>query len=60
MHTTKTIFLIFICAALLCACGNKGPLYLPDGNSAVKPASSVDDETETEKEKKDREDSAPR
>lgn len=34
MHTLKTILSILICAAVLAACGLKGPLYLPDENPA--------------------------
>ncbi len=30
MQTVKTLSLIFLCAALLGACGLRGPLYLPD------------------------------
>jgi predicted small lipoprotein YifL len=38
MQTIKTSLVILICAALLAACGLKGPLYLPDESSAAKPA----------------------
>ena len=58
MQTTKAIILILICTVVLGACGNKGPLYLPDGKSTAKLASPVDDETD--KEEKEKDDSAPR
>ena len=58
MQTTKTILLILIYTSVLGACGNKGPLYLPDGQTAVEQAAGVDNETEKENEEK--EDSAPR
>ena len=58
MQTTKTILLILICAAVLGACGNKGPLYLPDGTTSVEQTSTVD--SETEKENEEKENSAPR
>ena len=62
MQTAKTILITSICAALLCACGNKGPLYLPDEDPAVEQESSADTDTE-EKKKKDKsrkKDSVPR
>jgi len=58
MHTTKTIFFILICATLLCACGNKGPLYLPDGKTPVEQTSPAD--ADAEKEDEEKENSAPR
>ena len=30
MQTAKTILALLLCAALLGACGLRGPLYLPD------------------------------
>jgi len=53
MRTAKTILLILICAFVLGACGNKGPLYLPDGKAPVEQTSTVDDETEKENEEKE-------
>ena len=53
MQTAKTILLILIFASVLGACGNKGPLYLPDGKQSVEQASAVDNETEKEKEEKE-------
>ena len=53
MQTTKTILLILIYAAVLGACGNKGPLYLPDGKTSVEQASTVDNESEKEDEEKE-------
>jgi len=62
MHTIKTIIFILTCAALLCACGNKGPLYLPDEETTVEKTSAAKGETEKEDENedKDKENSAPR
>jgi predicted small lipoprotein YifL len=57
MQTAKTILLILICASVLGACGNKGPLYLPEEKSSVEQASAVDNDTEKENEEK--ENSAP-
>ncbi len=37
MRTLKATLLLLICVALLCACGLKGPLYLPDENPASNP-----------------------
>jgi len=54
----KTILLILISAALLCACGNKGPLYLPEEASTVEQSSSA--EADAEKEDKEKESSASR
>ena len=49
----KTIMLISICTALLCACGNKGPLYLPEEKAAVEQSSPAEADTEKEDEEKD-------
>ena len=54
----KTILLILISAALLCACGNKGPLYLPEEETTVEQSSSA--EADAEKEDKEKESSASR
>ena len=43
--------IISICAALLGACGNKGPLYLPDEDPAAEQGSNADTDTEEEKQK---------
>jgi len=51
MQTVKTIFLILISIALLGACGNKGPLYLPEKEAAVEQTSP----SETDADKKDKE-----
>lgn len=51
MQTVKTTLIISLCAALLGACGNKGPLYLPDESSAVEQGSSVDTDAKEEKQK---------
>ena len=52
MQTVKAALIILICAALLSACGNKGPLYLPDENPVVEQGSGADTDTEEEKQKK--------
>lgn len=55
MQTVKTILIILICIFLVGACGNKGPLYLPDESPASK--SAVEQESATgEKATKDKED----
>ena len=51
MQTVKTIFLILISIALLGACGNKGPLYLPEKEATVEQVSP----SETDADKKDKE-----
>jgi predicted small lipoprotein YifL len=53
VHTIKTILLISICTALLCACGNKGPLYLPDEETTVEQSSPEDADTRKENKKKE-------
>lgn len=50
MQTVKIILLILICAALLSACGLRGPLYLPDENPAAKPAVEQDSTAGTDEE----------
>ena len=52
MQTVKATLIILICAALLSACGNKGPLYLPDENAAVEQGAAADTDAEEEKKKK--------
>ncbi len=37
MQTAKSISLICICTVVLCACGNKGKLYLPEDKPAATP-----------------------
>ena len=41
---------ILICAALLAACGLRGPLYLPDKDPAAKPAFGQDPAADTDEE----------
>jgi len=53
MQTVKIILLILICAALLSACGLRGPLYLPDENPAAKPAVEQDKDNEANDKKKE-------
>ena len=50
MQTVKIILLILICAALLSACGLRGPLYLPDESPAAKPAVEQDSTADTDEE----------
>ncbi len=50
MQTVKIILLILICAALLNACGLRGPLYLPDENPAAKPAVEQESTADTDEE----------
>lgn len=46
MQTVKAISIVLICVALLCACGLRGPLYLPDESPpAVEQVSDPDTET---------------
>ena len=52
MQTVKTIFLILISIALLGACGNKGPLYLPEEKPAVEQASPSETNADKKDEKK--------
>jgi predicted small lipoprotein YifL len=47
MPTTKIILLILF-TTLLCACGHKGPLYLPDEETATEQASPTDEEKKDE------------
>lgn len=49
----KTFLLISISAALLCACGNKGPLYLPEEEAAVEQTSPAEADAEKENEEKE-------
>jgi len=51
MQTVKTTLIILIFAGLLSACGNKGPLYLPDETPAIEKASDADTEAEEDKKK---------
>ena len=52
MQTVKTILIILICTALLGACGNKGPLYLPEEEPAIEQESAAD--TDADKKEKDK------
>ena len=53
MQTVKTTLAILICAVLLCACGLRGPLYLPDEDPATKPAVEQDKDDEEKDKKKE-------
>ena len=58
MQTVKTISIILIFTALLAACGNKGPLYLPEEKPAIEQESAAEadaDEKDEEKKAKDKE-----
>ena len=53
MQTVKTTLIILICIVLLGACGNKGPLYLPEEKATTEQSSATDaDEKEKNKDKK--------
>ncbi len=52
MQTVKTCLLIFVCVALLGACGNKGPLYLPEEPPATEQDSTADSASDPSEEKK--------
>ncbi len=53
MQTVKITLVILICVALLGACGLKGPLYLPDGESAVVQDALLDEDAKKEEEDED-------
>jgi predicted small lipoprotein YifL len=53
MQTVKTTLVILICAALMGACGLRGPLYLPDESPATKPAVEQDKDDEEKDKKKE-------
>ena len=42
---------MLICAALLGACGLRGPLYLPDENPVAEPAVEQDSASDSDEEK---------
>ena len=50
MQTVKATLIILICIVLLGACGNKGPLYLPE--PAEQSTATGADEKEENKDKK--------
>ena len=55
MQTVKTTLMILICIVLLGACGNKGPLYLPEEKATAEQTSATtagEKEEEDEKDKK--------
>ena len=56
MQTVKTILIILISTVLLGACGNKGPLYLPEEAPAIEQES--DAETDADKKDKEKKESA--
>lgn len=59
--TARTFLLIAVAGALLCGCGQRGALYLPeeDRNVVVKPAPTPDTPAADEAETQRRKDAAP-
>ena len=55
MQTVKTALLILICAALVSACGLRGPLYLPDESQVAEPTVEQDSAEGTDEEEMDEE-----
>ena len=53
MQTVKITLVILICVALLGACGLKGPLYLPDGESAVEQDALLDEDAKKDEEEEE-------
>jgi len=51
MQTVKTALFILICLLLFVACGNKGPLYLPDQTPTAKLETTTKNEMAEEEEK---------
>jgi len=45
MQTVKTLSLIFLSAALLGACGLRGPLYLPDEDPSTSTATDLEQDS---------------
>ena len=58
MQTVKTILIILVSTVLLGACGNKGPLYLPEEKPAIEQKSAA--ETDADKKDKEKKESAYR
>ncbi len=56
MQTVKTTVLVLICIVLLGACGNKGPLYLPEEKASAGQSSATG--AEAKEENKDKKKSA--
>jgi predicted small lipoprotein YifL len=56
MQTIKAILIILIFTALLGACGNKGPLYLPEEKPVVEQESTAEADTAIEKKDKEKKD----
>ncbi|MGA9573082.1 MAG: lipoprotein [Lysobacterales bacterium] len=60
MRTVKTSLLVFLCTALLGACGLKGPLYLPEDNPAAEKATAADKDGNEKKVKDKKDDNGTR
>ena len=52
MQTVKFVLTILFCITLLVACGNKGPLYLPEEEAAVEQISPTEKEPDEDNKKK--------
>ncbi|MDH4019974.1 MAG: lipoprotein [Xanthomonadales bacterium] len=52
MQTVKTTLIILICIVLLGACGNKGPLYLPEEEATTEQGLTTDADKKEENEDK--------
>jgi predicted small lipoprotein YifL len=48
MQTVRNALLVLVCLVVLGACGNKGPLYLPDENPVPNPAAAREADTEAD------------
>jgi predicted small lipoprotein YifL len=48
MQTVRNALLVLVCLLVLGACGNKGPLYLPDENPVANPVSAQESDTEAD------------
>jgi predicted small lipoprotein YifL len=54
MQTVRITLLALFCLVVLGACGNKGPLYIPNENPVVKPETDQEpDEDEEDSENKE-------
>ncbi|MGI9318819.1 MAG: LPS translocon maturation chaperone LptM [bacterium] len=56
MKTTETLLIVILASLLLSACGQKGPLYLPEEQTAS--SSQGEDADSEEKDKEEQSDSA--
>ena len=60
MQTVKTTLIILISIILLGACGNKGPLYLPEEKATTEQSSATEADAKEDEEGKDKKKSAHR